>query len=555
MLVARLTGHGACARVAQQVREQPSRQAQVDTICRYLAVKAPRVPTRPDRYERVESRLTGKCRRLVGLLPPGSEPQVAAALGSALKPRTDTPPKHRWDACDEYNDAVRAYRGRRHSAVIELMGERFRVRAADDDHKPLLVGVRERDQHKACIEFAPCSVLRISSSSHGTRDLDAPDNKALAPNSGAVSAPTPIAANSTVRFMGEEYHLLWQRVDGHERHCVGRRVRDDAAVLLELGADGKARRITPAFRVGQYECIPLPTKLGSGSFGGVFEAVVFEGTGKPRVAALKSSPAYAPTDPGHMPPPARETAEDVSEAQSLLHAEYGRILDVGEHPGIVKAMACDDGYVGRLGEPARPARLVLERVPGTDLERVLDSLQQPASSDAVRNVARQVADALRHMHARNIVHGDIKPSNIILDGPLETGRVRVVDFGLAWRWRKNRTCLDGTPRFMSPQILRGQPYGKEVDVWALGATLYLLATLEDFFVVCGQEKPSDIDYRGWHVKFPTDVRLDPDVRDLISRCLDPDPESRITAEQILRKVGIVTSRLADSLSTEVCTIL
>ncbi|OQR90704.1 calcium/calmodulin dependent protein kinase [Thraustotheca clavata] len=99
------------------------------------------------------------------------------------------------------------------------------------------------------------------------------------------------------------------------------------------------------------------------------------------------------------------------------------------------------------------------------------------SEDVVKQVARQLLQAVAYCHEKNIVHRDIKPDNILIsdiDGTKLT--VELADFGLATDTIHplKRTC--GTPIYMAPEMLEFAMYGKAVDIWSLGATIYFLLT-------------------------------------------------------------------------------
>ena len=85
----------------------------------------------------------------------------------------------------------------------------------------------------------------------------------------------------------------------------------------------------------------------------------------------------------------------------------------------------------------------------------------------------QVVDALRYMHACEILHRDIKLENIFICGRDSDSVVKLGDFGLA-------TALDtaetqcGTPDYMAPEVLQGKSYSAQADVFSLGAVLYAL---------------------------------------------------------------------------------
>lgn len=133
-----------------------------------------------------------------------------------------------------------------------------------------------------------------------------------------------------------------------------------------------------------------------------------------------------------------------------------------------------DGVVAVRGGGRTPAGgpyLVMDLVDGPDLSRVL-RVGPVAAADAVRWVTQACA-AVAHAHANNVVHCDLKPSNLLL-GP--RGRVVVTDFGLARGGGLDAACDGGTPGYMAPEQVdpRRGPIGPAADVYGLGAVLAAL---------------------------------------------------------------------------------
>ena len=116
--------------------------------------------------------------------------------------------------------------------------------------------------------------------------------------------------------------------------------------------------------------------------------------------------------------------------------------------------------------------LVMEYVAGESLaERI--SRDGPLPVEQARAVVRQVADALRVAHELGIVHRDVKPANILIDGH---GTAKLADFGVA-KVQTDTLLTDtglvvGTVAFMAPEVARGERATPASDIWSLGATLY-----------------------------------------------------------------------------------
>ncbi|KAN0065679.1 serine/threonine protein kinase [Thecaphora frezii] len=211
---------------------------------------------------------------------------------------------------------------------------------------------------------------------------------------------------------------------------------------------------------------------------------------------------------------------------------------------------------------------------GQDLFDHVESAPQGLGTFEIRSIFGQVADALRFLHANNIVHRDIKDENVILDGD---GNVQLIDFGSAAHVRPGRLfdTFSGTLDYAAAEILRGEKYaGQAQDVWALGVVGFVLLcgecpfwngeeaieglvegsraeqTLRERNLLAQTEVASaddgsmeDIDEtsvdpatwklarRGGRAEPDGGGRID-DVVDLIARCLEVDPAYRPTAAQI-----------------------
>ncbi len=113
--------------------------------------------------------------------------------------------------------------------------------------------------------------------------------------------------------------------------------------------------------------------------------------------------------------------------------------------------------------------LAMESIEGATVAELLED--GPLGPPLVALIGAQIADALRYAHERfQIVHRDVTPRNIIVD---EAGHVRLLDFGIAAPiGHEGRGELFGSPGYIAPEQLRGDPLGPESDVFSLGAVLY-----------------------------------------------------------------------------------
>ena len=205
--------------------------------------------------------------------------------------------------------------------------------------------------------------------------------------------------------------------------------------------------MTKARKIGRYKILG---ELGRGAMGVVYKA---EDPNLERIVALKTIIL-------------EKEAEGREEYQKRFFLE-AKAAGKLTHPSIVTTYD--------FGEEDGIAFLAMELLEGTDLRtRVLEGAIPAA--EAV-DIARQVAEGLGFAHERGIVHRDIKPGNIML---LARGQAKIMDFGLArMRLADHKTSTGmvlGTPRYMSPEQISGQPVDRRSDLFSLGIVLYEMLT-------------------------------------------------------------------------------
>jgi eukaryotic-like serine/threonine-protein kinase len=138
-----------------------------------------------------------------------------------------------------------------------------------------------------------------------------------------------------------------------------------------------------------------------------------------------------------------------------------------------------------FGEDDQLAYLVMEFLPGRDLASVI--AQGPLGFSRVAAIAAQIAASVGEAHQVGIVHRDVKPENVmILDAGEEREFVKVLDFGIAKvRGAEERLTgmgeLIGTPFYMAPEQIRGDPVDHRTDIYALGGLMYKALTGEPPF--------------------------------------------------------------------------
>lgn len=194
-------------------------------------------------------------------------------------------------------------------------------------------------------------------------------------------------------------------------------------------------------------------RLGEGGFGQVHEAWDSKLC---RPVAIKQLKAIAGTEgPG-------------STIQTTSLLKEARLAASLKHPAFVKIFAIE--------EEDNSQSIVMELVPGLTLKQLLQqNPQQPLPEQQAINIISQVAEAMQEAHASGLIHGDLKPSNLMVE---PDGKVRILDFGLASQTDAQATTsmsqLDpqGTIAYMAPERMMGSPASAQSDIYALGVILY-----------------------------------------------------------------------------------
>jgi serine/threonine-protein kinase len=236
---------------------------------------------------------------------------------------------------------------------------------------------------------------------------------------------------------------------GTEYETTARFCPSDGTALRPKGADSLVGRVL----ADRYHILK---RIGEGGMGRVY---LGEHVKMNRQCAIKvMSPALVNDAES-----AARFAREASNAARIIHPNVAAVFDYGESDGLIY--------------------LVMEFVDGEPLSRLL-TREAPLSLERALDLASQIADGLGAAHELGIVHRDLKPDNILVTRT-RTGReiAKVVDFGIAKAIQEGvgegltRTGqVIGTPEFMSPEQLLGDPVDARSDLYALGCILHLMLT-------------------------------------------------------------------------------
>ncbi|CAF1458588.1 unnamed protein product [Rotaria magnacalcarata] len=181
--------------------------------------------------------------------------------------------------------------------------------------------------------------------------------------------------------------------------------------------------------------------------------------------------------------------------------------------------------------------LVFDLVTGGELFEDIVAREFYSEADASHCI-QQVLEAVRHCHESNIVHRDLKPENLLLASKTKGAAVKLADFGLAIEVTGEQTQwygFAGTPGYLSPEVLKKEPYGKPVDIWACGVILYILLVGyppfwdEDQHRLYNQIKAGAYDYPS-----PEWDTVTTEAKRLIDSMLNINPSRRISATDALK---------------------
>ncbi len=255
-----------------------------------------------------------------------------------------------------------------------------------------------------------------------------------------------------------------------------------------------ARFVAGALLAGRYRIVGL---LGRGGMGEVYRA---EDLKLGETVALKLLPPELTLDGGAL----ARFHKEVKVARAITHPNVCRMYDIGEAGGL--------------------HFLSMEYVDGEDLSSLLHRIGRLPQDKAV-GFARQLCAGLAAAHAQGVLHRDLKPGNVMIDGQ---GRARIMDFGLAGLAEDFQEGeLAGTPAYMAPEQLERGRVSFSSDLYSLGLVLYETFTGRRPIDATSRREIMAI-HRSGPPSQPSSIveGLDPLVEQTIMRCLEVDPEQR-----------------------------
>src|SRR5438046_4740454 len=256
---------------------------------------------------------------------------------------------------------------------------------------------------------------------------------------------------------------------------------------------GTSRFAPGAIIAGRYRLVAL---LGRGGMGEVYRA---DDLTLDQPVALKFLPEGVAADPAQL----AQFHNELRTARQVSHKNVVRVYDLGESDG--------------------RRFMTLEYVDGEDLASLLRRIGR-FPQDRALAIARQLCAGVAAAHERGVIHRDLKPHNVMIDGE---GDVRITDFGIATAAADAGAAIAGTPQYMAPEQLTGSAASVKTDLYSLGLCLF-----EIFTGKRAHDARSINDLKALHdsgtLTTPSSIvpELDPGIERVIMRCLERDPQKR-----------------------------
>ncbi len=249
-------------------------------------------------------------------------------------------------------------------------------------------------------------------------------------------------------------------------------------------------------RLGHYE---LVREIGGGGMSTVYEAID-ERLGRTVALKVLTLPPYLTQEQAALL--IERLKREARAAGRLTHPNIVTVYDVGE----------EDGH----------HYIAMEYLNGPTLRARLD--KGPLTHHEAARILDGVAEALDAAHAEGVLHRDIKPGNVIL---LPDGRVKLADFGVARRLEDatltQAGAVVGSPAYMAPEQVRGEPGSPASDRWSLGVLLYeMLAGHPPF----GGGNVAAVLHQVVYEVAPALSGVSPDLQAVIDRALAKEPSAR-----------------------------
>ena len=204
-----------------------------------------------------------------------------------------------------------------------------------------------------------------------------------------------------------------------------------------------------------------------------------------------------------------------------------------DHPSIVPVYAMGRGKEGDW-------ECVMKLINGTSLYHFIQKIRDRYSSRRIRQTQEQhalvsrleyfvkICEAVEYCHSMKVIHGDIKPDNILMG---KFGEVYLMDWGCAQETGSRPEHISGTPNFLPPEYLRDKLFTPQIDVFSLGMVLFEMVTLRPGKQKCTEGQNGDcscclIFEPKKYMHYDPRLRISERIQAIIRKAINPDPQKR-----------------------------
>ena len=186
--------------------------------------------------------------------------------------------------------------------------------------------------------------------------------------------------------------------------------------------------------------------------------------------------------------------------------------------------------------------IIMEYCSGKDLFSYIEKRNYKLPEPRAANIIHKLSMAIFYIHSYGIIHRDLKPENILMTDNTDNADIRLLDFGLSKIVGPGEKCTEpyGTLSFVAPEVLKGKPYDKSVDLWSIGIIAYLLMC--GFLPFDDEHSEREIARQTIQdpVPYPANVwkNLSPEAKEFVGSLLKKNPEDRIGIKEVLNSKWI-----------------
>lgn len=224
--------------------------------------------------------------------------------------------------------------------------------------------------------------------------------------------------------------------------------------------------------------------------------------------------------------------EDMTADERKSALDEVKILSQLKHPNVIKH------YHNFFDQTA--LIIIMEYAEGgTMLDLIQKRKGKLIDEKRILQLFAQIVLSLSYIHSQNILHRDIKTSNILLNKKMDV--VKIGDFGISkiLSSKSKAFSVIGTPSYISPELCQNQPYNQKTDIWALGCILYEMMALKKAFEA--HNLPALVMRIMQAVVPPIPEKYDDDIKELLMKLLCRDPNQRPSIREIMAEPLLVNT--------------